>query len=71
MRPLFMVQFSAAVNLPGYDMPQYQWVQRPGKAQAFLHYDRDEVVIGDDVFPANGGLVAHYRFARAAVAAPK
>lgn len=70
-RPLSLVQFSSPVNLPDYDFPQTQWVQKSGVTQAFLDYEKNEVTIGADVFPVQGGLVAHYRFAAAALAPKK
>ena len=68
-KPLALIQFSTSVNLVGYDFPLVQWVQRRGVEQAWL--DGETVVIGGDRFPLHGGLIAHYRLARAALAPVK
>lgn len=57
IRPLVFVQFSTVVNLDGSDFPTTQYRGDAAK----LDYERQEILIGYDVFPMNGGLVAHYR----------
>lgn len=71
-KPLAFIQFSAAVNVEWDRMPITVYRQGYGEApQAFIDYEREHITIGADVFPLHGGMVGHYRFARAATALKK
>lgn len=58
VKPLEFVQFSRAVNLLGSVFPTEQYTGEGAR----LDSERREIIIGSDVFPVSGGLVAHYRF---------
>lgn len=77
-RPLSYIRFSSPIILSGTGVPISTWEQGKQKSewhssykspQAWLDLDRDEVVIGSDIFPRSGGLIAQYRSARIATSA--
>lgn len=77
-RPLKFVRFTHPIVLEGTNIPvttldsgqrKTGWAPDYTLPPMFLDYDRDEVLIGPHTFPRNGGLVAEYRFARAAAGA--